>query len=113
MRGRSNVNTAYSATVCHTKIYFYIHRLSDLLVLYPALIINAVGLVLSLIVFVIEIIIHKTSLRCAAGVTQDRLEVDHYYQSGDGEEPSLTVVKNVRDKSKKSDFMEEENMTRE
>ena len=60
----------------------YIHRLSHLLILYSALIINAVGLVLSLIVFVIEIIIHKTSLRHAGGVTQDRLEVDHYYQSG-------------------------------
>jgi len=78
-----------------------------------ALIINAVGLVLSLIVFVIEIIIHKTSLRCAAGVTQDILEEDHYYQSGNREEPSLSVVKTVRDKSQKSDFMKEENMTRE
>ena len=91
----------------------YIHRLSHLLILYPALIINAVGLVLSLIVFVIEIIIHKTSLRHAGGVTQDILEVDHYYQSGDREEPSLSVVKTVRDKSKKNDIMEEENMTRE
>ena len=44
-------------------------------------------------------------------MTQDIL--DHYYQSGDGEEPSLSVVKTVRDKSKKNDIMEEENMTRE
>ena len=65
-------------------------------ILFSALIINAVGLVLSLIVFVIEILIHKTSLRHAGGVTQDRLEVDHYYQSGDREEPSLSVVKTVR-----------------
>jgi len=78
-----------------------------------ALIINAVGLVLSLIVFVIEIIIHKTSLRHAGGVTQDRLEVDHYYQSGARKESSLSVVKTVRDKSKKNDIMEEENITRE
>ena len=51
------------------------------------------GLVLSLIVFIMEIIIHKISLRHAAHVTQDRLEVD--YQGG--EEPSLTVVKTVMD----------------
>ena len=55
----------------------YIHRLSHLLILYPALIINAVGLVLSLIVFIMEKIIHKISLRRAAHVTQDRLEVDY------------------------------------
>ena len=42
---------------------------------------------ISIIVFIIEIIIHKTSL--AAIVTKDRLEVG--YQ--DGEEPSLTVRK--------------------
>ena len=51
------------------------------------------GLVLSLIVFIIEIIIHKISLRRAVNVTEDRLEVD--YQGG--EEPSLTVVKTVMD----------------
>ena len=52
-------------------------------------------------------------MRRAAGVTQDILEVDHICQSGDGEEPSLSVGKTVRDKSKKNDIMEEENMTRE
>ena len=61
--------------------------------MFPALMINAVGLVLSLIVFVFEIIIYKISLRGAAHVTQDRLEVD--YQGG--EEPSLSVVKTVMD----------------
>ena len=42
---------------------------------------------------IIEIIIHKISLRRAVNVTQDRLEVD--YQGG--EEPSLSVVKTVLD----------------
>ena len=76
-------------------------------------VVNAVGLILSLIVFVIEIIIHKTSLRRAAGVTQEMLEVDHYYQSGDREESSLSVVKTVRNKSKKNYIMAEEKMTGE
>ena len=74
--------------------------------------INAIGLVLSIIVFVIEIIIHKTISRRAAHVTQDRLEVD--YQGG--EESSLTGVMTVMDleqeektKSKQSYCEEEEN----
>ena len=46
-------------------------------------------------------------------MTQDILEVDRYYHSGDREESSLSVVKTVREKSKKNDIMEEENMTRE
>ena len=65
---------------------------------------------MSLIVFVIEIIIHKASLRRAAHETQDRLEVD--YQGG--EEPSLSVVKTVldmeqeeKDKSEQNAFVEE------
>ena len=70
------------------------------------------GLVLSLIVFIMEIIIHKISLRCAAHVTEDRLEVD--YQGG--KEPSLSVVKTVMDmeqeektKSKWNGSVEEDN----
>ena len=75
-----------------------------------ALIITDAGLVMSLIVFVIEIIIHKTKSRRAAHETQDRLEVD--YQGG--EEPSLSVVKTVldveqeeKDKSEHNDCVEE------
>ena len=89
----------------------FIHRFSKLLILFSALIINAVGLVLSLIVFIMEIIIHKIISRRAAHVTQDRLEVD--YQGG--KEPSLAVVKTVmdmeqeeEDKSKQSSHGEEE-----
>ena len=40
----------------------YIHRLSHLLILYPALIINAVGLGISLIVFVIEKVFNKMQM---------------------------------------------------
>ena len=78
--------------------------------LLSALIFNAVGLVISLIVFVIELIIHKTMSRCTENETQDRLEVD--YQGG--EEPSLSVVKTVldveqeeKDKSEQNDCVEE------
>ena len=42
-----------------------------------ALIINAVGLGLSLIVFVMEKIIHKTMVRRAANGTQDKLKVNY------------------------------------
>ena len=70
-----------------------IHRLVIILTLFSALIIIAVGLVISIIVFIIEITIHKISLRRAAHVTEDRLEVD--YQGG--KEPSLSVVKTVMD----------------
>ena len=72
---------------------------------------NAVGLVISLIVFVIEQIIHKTMSRHAAHETQDRLEVD--YQGG--EDSSLSVVKTFmdmeqeeKDKSKQNACVEEE-----
>ena len=51
------------------------------------------GLVLSLIVFIMEIIIHKISLRHAAHVTEDRQEVDYQGE----EESSLSVVKTVMD----------------
>ena len=73
-------------------------------ILFSALIINAVGLALSIIVFLLEIIIYKTISRRAAHVTQDRLEVD--YQGG--EEPSLTVVKTVMDMDQEEKEKEED-----
>ena len=56
------------------------------------------GLVLSLMVFIMEIIIHKISLRRAVNVTEDRLEVN--YQGG--KEPSLSVMDMEQEEETKS-----------